>query len=81
MATLPRRDLDDLASLVGEAERARPDAGREAAVTDALRSLPQEVHPDPGFAERLRAKLIRQAEESGQEESVPATVPTSVRPE
>jgi len=80
MATLPRRDLDDLASLVGEeADHARPDEGREAAVTEALRSMPQEVRPDPRFAAHLRETLLRQAGETG--ERGPAAVPTPVRPE
>lgn len=61
MATLPRRDLDDLASLVGEADNARPDAGRETAVTTALRSLPQPVRPGSRFSADLRERLLRQA--------------------
>ena len=81
MATLPRRDLDDLTSLVGEADHARPDSGREAAVTEALRTMPQEVRPDPRFAAHLREKLLRRATEAGREEGAPAAVPTPVRPE
>lgn len=81
MATLPRRDLADLASLVGEGDHARPDAGREAAVTEALRSMPQEVRPDARFAAHLRERLLRQAGETGPEESTRAAVPTPVRPE
>lgn len=81
MATLPRRDLDDLASLVGEADHARPEAGREAAVTEALRTLPQEVRPDPRFAARLREKLLYRSGEAGREGDTPAAVPTPVRPE
>lgn len=73
MATLPRRDLDDLASLVGEVDDAKPDARREAAVTDALRSLPQDVHPDAPFTERLRTTLVSRAEESEHDEDVHAT--------
>lgn len=75
MATLPRRDLDDLASLVGEAEDARPDAGRETAVTTALRSVPQPVRPGPRFTAGLRERLLRQAR--GED----AAVPAPVRPE
>lgn len=74
MATLPRRDLQDLASLVGEAADARPDAGRETAVTAALRSMPQPVRPGPHFTAGLRQRLLRQAR--GEE-----AVPASVRPE
>jgi hypothetical protein len=61
MATLPRRGVDDLASLVGEVEDTKPDAGREAAITDALRDLPQDVQPDDRFAARLRATLVGRA--------------------
>lgn len=74
MATLPRRDWQDLASLVGEAADARPDAGRETAVTAALRTMPQPVRPGPRFTAVLRERLLRQAR--GEE-----AVPTSVVPE
>lgn len=81
MATLPRRDLDDLASLAGEADHAGPDAGREAAVTEALRSMPQQMGPDPRFTAHLRDNLLRRAGEAERAENAPAAVSAPVRPE
>lgn len=64
MATLPRRDSDDLASLVGEPAAAVPDDRREAVITGALRRLPSAVQPDAEFTQRLRATLMERAEEA-----------------
>jgi len=79
MATLPRRDLKDLASLAGESDDTRPEVGREAAVTTALRAMPQAVRPGARFTAGLRERLLRQAHEAGQEGNT--AVPTPVRPE
>ena len=62
MATLPRRDSNHLASLVGEPAAAVPDARREAVITGALRSLSSAVEPDAEFTGRLRAALMARAE-------------------
>ncbi|HEY3686735.1 MAG TPA: hypothetical protein VGL93_27120 [Streptosporangiaceae bacterium] len=71
--------MDDLASLVGEVADTKPDAGREAAITDALRTLPQGVRPDDRFAERLRAALVGPA--AGTDRSGDAAAAAPVRPE
>lgn len=81
MATLPRRDSDALASLVGAAvtiAAGGSDTGREVAITGALRSLPSAVRPDAGFTARLRATLMTRAATG--DDGAPARVPAHARP-